>query len=218
MAGGTAEEESAAATASASAGGGCEVPIRLDASTVTEKENPNGGMNQKECMERIAKGLKHPTVKFLREHMEKAGCPFWVKLILAADCKTQGVAGRYTSRHGISVCCNNLTYQDEVNQVLIHELVHAYDDCRVKNMDWKNCAHHACSEIRANHLSGDCHYKRELLRGFMKIRGHEQDCVKRRALKSVENNPYCSGAAAKDAIESVWDICYDDTYPFDRAP
>jgi hypothetical protein len=29
-------------------------------------------------------------------------------------------------------------------------------------------------QIRAGHLSGDCHYKRELLRGFMKIRGHEQ--------------------------------------------
>lgn len=29
-------------------------------------------------------------------------------------------------------------------------------------------------QIRAAHLSGDCHYKRELLRGYMKIRGHEQ--------------------------------------------
>lgn len=29
-------------------------------------------------------------------------------------------------------------------------------------------------QIRAGHLSGDCHYKRELLRGFMKLRGHEQ--------------------------------------------
>ena len=29
-------------------------------------------------------------------------------------------------------------------------------------------------QIRAGHLSGDCHYKREFLRGFMKIRGHEQ--------------------------------------------
>lgn len=29
-------------------------------------------------------------------------------------------------------------------------------------------------QIRAGHLSGDCHYKRELLRGFTKIRGHEQ--------------------------------------------
>ena len=29
-------------------------------------------------------------------------------------------------------------------------------------------------QIRAGHLSGDCHYKREFLRGFMKVRGHEQ--------------------------------------------
>jgi inner membrane protease ATP23 len=102
------------------------------------------------------------------------------------------------------VCSNHMSIQDEVNQVVIHELIHAYDDCRAANLDWANCAHHACSEvcvscdgnflvlrfifsfhkisfsfihvkqIRAGHLSGDCHYKRELLRGFMKIRGHEQ--------------------------------------------
>jgi len=31
-------------------------------------------------------------------------------------------------------------------------------------------------------------------------------------------NPYCSKAAAKDAMEAVWDVCYNDTQPFDRAP
>ena len=98
------------------------------------------------------------------------------------------------------MCSNYLTIQDEVNQVVIHELIHAYDECRAKNLDWTNCAHHACSEvvtllpksflnlyflfeivnvcslkqIRAGHLSGDCHFKRELLRGFIKLRGHEQ--------------------------------------------
>lgn len=38
---------------------------------------------------------------------------------------------------------------------LTHELVHAYDHCRAF-VDWSNCVHHACSEIRAAHLSGDC--------------------------------------------------------------
>jgi len=37
--------------------------------------------------------------------------------------------------------------QDDVNQVVIHELIHAYDDCRVANLDWADCAHHACSEV-----------------------------------------------------------------------
>jgi mitochondrial inner membrane protease ATP23 len=35
---------------------------------------------------------------------------------------------------------------------------------------------------------------------------------------SLKKNPYCSEAASKDAIEAVWDICYNDTRPFDRAP
>ncbi|KAL3347493.1 hypothetical protein AABB24_021259 [Solanum stoloniferum] len=108
--------------------------------------------------------------------------------------------------------------QDEVNQVLIHELIHAYDECRAGNLDWANCAHHACSEIRAGHLSGDCHYKRELLRGYLKIRGHEQECVKRRVMKSMSGNPNCSETASKDAMEAIWDVCYNDTKPFDRAP
>ena len=40
-----------------------------------------------------------------------------------------------------------MNIQDEVNQVVIHELIHAYDDCRAANLDWTNCAHHACSEV-----------------------------------------------------------------------
>lgn len=45
-----------------------------------------------------------------------------------------------------------------------------------------------------------------------------KDCVRRRVMKSVTANPYCSEEAAKDAMEAVWDTCYNDTKPFDRAP
>ncbi|EOY02596.1 hypothetical protein QUC31_018089 [Theobroma cacao] len=161
--------------------------------------------------------INAPMVKFLKEHLEKAGCTFGDNFIKAVHCNNQ-ISGGYVRGEGIMVCSNHINMQDEVNQVVIHELIHAYDDCRAANLDWANCAHHACSEIRAGHLSGDCHYKRELLRGYMKIRGHEQDCVRRRVMKSVTANPYCSEAAAKDAMEAVWDICYNDTKPFDRAP
>ncbi|KAK3183700.1 hypothetical protein Dsin_030986 [Dipteronia sinensis] len=80
--------------------------------------------------------------------------------------------------------------QDDVNQVVIHELIHAYDDCRAANLNWKNCAHHACSE----------------------------DCVRRRVMKSVIANPFGPEAVAKEAMEAVWDVCYNDTKPFDQAP
>ncbi|KAH7846951.1 hypothetical protein Vadar_020059 [Vaccinium darrowii] len=177
----------------------------------------NDGRTVEECQDMIQRSLRTPMVKFLREHLEKSGCSIRDNFIKAIHCD-QKISGGYFRGEGIMVCSNHMTLQDEVNQVVIHELIHAYDDCRAANLDWANCAHHACSEIRAGHLSGDCHYKRELLRGSLKIRGHEQECVRRRAMKSVTANPYCSESAAKDAMEAVWDVCYNDTKPFDRAP
>ncbi|KAK6928416.1 Peptidase M76, ATP23 [Dillenia turbinata] len=104
-----------------------------------------------------------------------------------------------SSAYQIMVCGNHMNLQDDVN-----------NEVRIP-----------CDKpflIRAGHLSGDCHYKRELLRGYIKMRGHEQDCVRRRVMKSLTANPYCSEAAVKDAMEAVWEICYKDTKPFDRAP
>uniref|UniRef100_A0A1J3CL14 Mitochondrial inner membrane protease ATP23 n=1 Tax=Noccaea caerulescens TaxID=107243 RepID=A0A1J3CL14_NOCCA len=175
------------------------------------------GRSIEECQDMIRRSFRNPLVKFLMEQMEKSGCRVGDNFAKAVVC-TGPVAGGFTRGKGITVCSNYLTIQDEVNQVVIHELIHAYDECRAKNLDWTNCAHHACSEIRAGHLSGDCHFKRELLRGFIKLRGHEQECIKRRVLKSLRGNPYCSEVAAKDAMEAVWDTCYNDTKPFDRAP
>lgn len=54
----------------------------------------------------------------------------------------------------IMVCSNHMNIQDEVNQVVIHELIHAFDDCRAKNLEWANCAHHACSEVRMGVKTG----------------------------------------------------------------
>ncbi|XP_021596042.1 mitochondrial inner membrane protease ATP23 isoform X2 [Manihot esculenta] len=132
-----------------------------------------GGRTKEECQDMIQRSLRTPMVKFLKEHLEKAGCGVGDNFIKAVNCDKE-ISGGYVRGEGIMVCSNHMNIQDEVNQVVIHELIHAYDDCRAANLDWANCAHHACSEIRAAHLSGDCHYKRELLRGYMKIRGHEQ--------------------------------------------
>ncbi|KAF1858566.1 hypothetical protein Lal_00014321 [Lupinus albus] len=246
----------------------------------TSSQSPTTTVEQ--CQFMIQKSLRTPTVRFLREQLEKAGCGVADNFIKAVNCE-QRLAGGYMRGEGstgslinlkhvldspylIVVCSNNIEMQDEVDQVLIHELIHAFDDCRAANLEWTNCAHHACSEIRAGHLSGDCHYKRELLRGFLKIRGHEQetsvamfpqqnfqpitmykiqiestilamwgieiqapyshknsppwlDCIRRRVLKSLSANPDCSGATvAKDSMEAVWDVCYNDTEPFGRVP
>lgn len=48
----------------------------------------------------------------------------------------------------VKVCSNYVRIQDYVNQVIIRELIHAFDDCRAANLDWSDCAHHACTEVR----------------------------------------------------------------------
>lgn len=45
------------------------------------------------------------------------------------------------------VCSNHVSAQEEVNHTLTHELIHAYDHCRAADLDWRNCEHHACSEV-----------------------------------------------------------------------
>ncbi|ERN13696.1 hypothetical protein AMTR_s00049p00146280 [Amborella trichopoda] len=134
---------------------------------------PDRGKTIEECQDMIRRSFRSPTVKFLKENLEKAGCRIGEDFVKAVECDKQ-ISGGYVRGDGILVCSNHMNMQDEVDQVVIHELIHAYDDCRAANLDWANCAHHACSEIRAGHLSGDCHYKRELLRGHLRIRGHEQ--------------------------------------------
>lgn len=48
--------------------------------------------------------------------------------------------------------------------------------------------------------------------------GSMKECVKRRVMKSLSINPNCSETTSKETMEAVWDICYNDTMPFDRAP
>lgn len=119
----------------------------------------------------------------------------------------------------VVICSNHLSAQEEVSHALTHELIHAYDHCRGADLDWTNCEHHACSEIRAASLSGDCHFKQELLRGNTGFRGQHQRCVRRRAELSVGMNPHCKGPGrAKQAVEQTFEQCFADTAPFDRIP
>lgn len=56
------------------------------------------------------------------------------------------------------MCHNHLGSQEEVNLALAHELIHAYDHCRGANVDWTNCEHHACSEVRIYMLSSGLYF------------------------------------------------------------
>ena len=112
-------------------------------------------------------------------------------------------------------------YREVVESTVIHELVHAFDQCTAK-INWKNLKHHACTEIRASNMSGECGMMIEWMRGNFKFGGHKKECVKRRSSLSVASNPFLGSPSnsreekiimAREVVETVFDECYADTHP-----
>lgn len=174
-------------------------------------------MKEEEAVKALNVSLdKSPMVVFMCQALAKAGCQIDRNFFHIEKCEIN-VEGGFRPPDGVVLCSNHLETQEQINNVLTHELIHAYDHCRAANLNWSDCEHHACSEIRAANLSGDCAWKQEVFRGNVGISGQHQECVKRRATLSVNMNPNCAGNA-REAVDKVYDVCFKDTAPFDRIP
>lgn len=162
-------------------------------------------------------------VKFMREALAAVGVK-GSDFIQCEQCP-EGVAaagGYIPDRKRVVLCQQWVAEQPgEVENTLVHEMIHAYDDARAL-MDWRDLTQHACTEIRAAHLSGDCSFVREVDRGnFNPVTwgGTGARCVRRRAELSVSMHPGCrTPAEAKEAVERAWATCYADTAPFEKVP
>lgn len=124
----------------------------------------------------------------------------------------------------IHLCENHVQHEDHVHLTLQHELVHAIDMCRAEIDPLHNCLHMACTEIRANNLSGECDFGLEWQRGqasvwnvAQKYAGHGRDCVRRRSLLSVRDNPSCQARAA-EYVDLAMSKCFADNFPFPKHP
>ena len=62
----------------------------------------------------------------------------------------------------IFLCQQHLRNETHAHESLVHELIHAIDMCRTKMDPLHNCIHLACTEIRAENLSGECSAFKEL--------------------------------------------------------
>ena len=132
-------------------------------------------------------------------------------------------AGGYVPDQKAIVLCQQWISKEpgEVDNTITHELVHAYDDARAF-IDWHNTTQHACTEIRAALLSGDCSFKRELNRGNIGPKGLGTNipraggrCVRRRAQLSVAMS--CGDEdRAREAVDRAFHVCYKDYAPFDH--
>ncbi|CAG8601386.1 11403_t:CDS:2 [Cetraspora pellucida] len=154
-------------------------------------------------------------VVFMLKNLEDAGCKPDKKHFKCLPCDNTR-SGGFSPDHGIMLCQNRFYSKRHVEDTMVHEMIHLYDHCRFK-VDWNSCYHHACSEVRAAALSGDCKWTREIKRGFFNFTKQHQACVKRRAILSVQKNASCSApGVAEKAVNEVFESCFNDTRPFDE--
>lgn len=154
-------------------------------------------------------------VRFMMEQVARVGGKLDDNHIFCDEC-TEMVGGGYNLELGILLCQNRILSKRHLEDTLAHELVHAYDDARFK-VDWTNLRHHACAEIRASTLSGECAMLRELRKtGLGGFAGKFQECIRRRATILVSANPNCaSPEQAARVVDEVFELCFKDTRPFD---
>ncbi|KAI8097012.1 peptidase M76 [Halteromyces radiatus] len=100
----------------------------------------------------------------------------------------------------VVLCCDNIRSAEELEETLIHELVHAFDASR-KGTFTSICHLIACGEVRASAL-GQCYQ--------VKPEYRRQQCILRDAIQSTQL--HCGDQAAK-IVEQVYEKCMKDTSP-----
>ncbi|KEF62430.1 uncharacterized protein A1O9_00402 [Exophiala aquamarina CBS 119918] len=160
-----------------------------------------------------------PIIVFMRQNIKSLGGDIGPHNIRCRTCPEKAEGG-FDHEYGIRICANYVETKKKLEDVMAHEMVHAYDHLRFKtNLDRDtDLRHSACSEIRASNLSGECRWANEFFKnGFMKFTNHHQDCVRRRAVLSVMARPNCKDdVEAVKVVNEVWDSCFTDTRPFDE--
>jgi inner membrane protease ATP23 len=214
-------------------------PLLTEAKPVHEEAEAS-----KLCSKWVDSGLTgNKAVQFLIQHLVELGCTPPDRFIQCLQCDKPGAGffgmvqsegkdekqakkcnpdlQKLVGTHPkilpeIYICQQYMENELMTHKTMVHELVHAIDQCRTKMDPLNNCIHIACTEIRAENLSGECSFFKELPR-MNKFAGHGRECVKRRAILSVRGNPNCA-ARAEEYVDAAMFRCFQDVYPFERHP
>ncbi|XP_002740270.1 mitochondrial inner membrane protease ATP23 homolog [Saccoglossus kowalevskii] len=180
------------------------------------------GSNHYRCLGMAAYSRNNPYVKLLLQAMSQSGCEAFQDRHFACEQCSEVVNGGFDpSTSQIVLCQNNIKTQSAMDRVITHELIHAFDHCRAK-INWNDIRHLACTEIRAANLSGDCSFGMEHFGRFHRMQfgfvKHQQTCVKDRAIRSVLAVRDTSEKLVKQAVDEVFDTCFNDLEPFHKIP
>eukprot|EP01083_Nonionella_stella_P161974 531239_1 len=195
-----------------------------DTSGCVEKTKMWCADDTKTCMKNVENALStDPHIKFLRQAILEHGCAVPKSYFRCTPCRadmTSGFVPDDKDEH-IAVCTNTPLSEKNLKITLRHELIHAFDNCRA-DVNFNDCVHHACTEVRAVNLSGECQKSLERARGFdVKDDLALEKCVRRRAHLALMKNPSCrskDGLKAWKAVNKAWTVAYADSAPYDMNP
>lgn len=136
--------------------------------------------------------------------LKKNKCP--IPKISCKKCCKKDRGGSFSPKtKNITICENLINSSQSVIEAVVHELIHAWDDC--KKADWTDCDQRACSEIHAANLSGQC-----AKNGKWRRKGESYaQCVSRLAAKSTSTDKKCGNGVAH--VKKMWKKCFNDKSP-----
>lgn len=105
---------------------------------------------REKCAKFCTELLQDKHMQFVLGEMKKIGCKVPAPFFSCRPCEEQ-ITGGYIPQiisggPKIVVCENKLQNASQYKTTVMHEMIHAFDDCRA-NMDTTNCEHHACTEV-----------------------------------------------------------------------
>jgi inner membrane protease ATP23 len=171
------------------------------------------------CYDRARQCIaSNESIRRLLDALSSHGCPFNFDRHLICEINRKNLRGGFDcSTCQIVLYPENLHSLKEFCTIFQHELIHAYDYCRVK-IDFKNPFHLACTEIRAASLSNQCslfnHFSTSS-RPFL-LKNQHSICVQNRARQSMKICSNLSREKHDQIINDVFIRCYNDTDPFDE--
>ncbi|XP_077991259.1 mitochondrial inner membrane protease ATP23 homolog [Glandiceps talaboti] len=180
------------------------------------------GTGHYKCLTRVSNAYVNPYVKLLLKAMKDKGCEaLQTRHFSCEQCSAVVNGGFDPESSQIVLCQNNISSQADMDRVITHELVHAFDHCRAK-INWNDIRHLVCTEIRAANLSGECSFIMEHVGRFHRMQygfsKHQQTCIKDRATRSVLAVRDVTRAVVDKAMDEVFDTCFNDHEPFHKIP
>ncbi len=166
---------------------------KIDISTCQKKLDKIIETNQK--AKKIMEAIKDKDCKIPK--IECKGCDDEL-------CKKHPTWGGYHNTGSIGICASNINTNTPFAEIIVHELIHAYDACvKFNHDDWGECELVACSEIRAYNLSGICNSDKK----------NYKQCVKNKAIQSLTTGRPGCAAQAQEYVDKVFEECFNNRAP-----